>query len=255
MASLSIPIAFLAGLLSFLSPCVLPLLPGFFGFLSGISGIAENRGKSATAGAAASPSEGGRLKLFSNSMAFVLGFTLAFALIGVLLSGLLSGAGYGIRVWLARIGGLAIIAFGLYTLGILKLPFLEHEYRLPAVKTRYQYLTSALFGISFAVGWSPCVGAVLGGILTLSATDPGGALFPMLAYSAGLGLPFLIMGALGTEAIALMKRFRAIWPYFNLIAGLLLVVVGVLVATQQLVVLGNLVIPQALVPYLNGGGL
>ncbi|MFH0879766.1 MAG: cytochrome c biogenesis protein CcdA [Lentisphaerota bacterium] len=254
MASLPVLIAFLAGLFSFLSPCVLPLLPGFLGFLSGMSTAANERRK-AGAKSGALGAAPGRLKLFANALAFVLGFTLTFALIGLLLSSVLAGAGYDIRVWLGRIGGLVIIAFGLFTLGILKLPFLEQEYRLPAVKTRYQYLTSALFGISFAVGWSPCVGAVLGGILTLSATDPGGALLPMLAYSAGLGIPFLILGALGSEAIALMKRFRGIWPYFNLVAGILLVVVGVLLATQQLAVLGNLLIPQWLLPYLNGGGL
>lgn len=244
MAPLSIPISFLAGLLSFLSPCVLPLVPGFLSFLSGVGGLQDT-----------AKSDHARLRLFLNAVFFVLGFSAAFAFIGLLLSGLLASASYDIRLWLSRIGGLVIIAFGLFVLGVLKLPFLEQEYKLQPLHTRYQYLTSALFGISFAVGWSPCVGAVLGSILTLAASDAGGAVAPMLAYSLGLGIPFLLMGALGTEALGLLSRFKGFMRYFNLFTGLLLILLGVLVMTGQLARAANLVTPQALLPYLNGGGL
>ncbi len=244
MAPLSIPIAFLAGILSFLSPCVLPLVPGFFSFLSGVSG-AQSKVKVTQS----------RLRLFLNSVFFVLGFTLAFALIGLLLSGLLAGSSSDIRLWLSRIGGLVIILFGLFILGVLKLPFMEQEYKLHPTKTRYQYLTSAIFGISFAVGWTPCVGAVLGSIITLAAVSPGGALLPMLAYSAGLGIPFLLMGALGTEALSLLSRFKTFMRYFNIFTGILLIIVGLLVMTGQLVQVANFILPQSLLPYLNGGGL
>lgn len=253
MASLNIPIAFLAGILSFLSPCVLPLVPGFLSFLSGVSGgQVKAAGANSKAGAVA-PHD--RLRLFINSVFFVLGFTVAFAVIGLLLSGLLAKASFDIRLWLERIGGLVIISFGLFVLGILKLPFLEQEYKLKPTQTRWQYLTSAIFGVSFAVGWSPCVGAVLGSIITLAATDAGGALLPMVAYSIGLAIPFLIMGALGSEALGLLTRFKGFMRYFNIATGLLLILVGLLVMTGQLVRIANLVTPQSLLPYLNGGGI
>lgn len=247
---LGIPIAFLAGLLSFLSPCVLPLVPGFLSFLSGVSGAQSKVAKSTK-----SKTSGPRLRLFLNSLFFVLGFTLAFAVIGLLLSGLLAGASSDIRLWLGRIGGLVIIAFGLFVLGVLKLPFLETEYKLHPKETRYQFLTSAIFGVSFAAGWSPCVGAVLGSIITLAAVDAGGALLPMLAYSIGLGIPFLLLGAMGGEALQFLARFKGFMRYFNIVTGLLLIVLGILVMTGQLVRIATFITPQQLVPYLNGGGI
>lgn len=243
MTSLNIYIAFLAGLLSFLSPCVLPLMPGFLSYLSGVS-WAQTKAHTS----------GGRLRLFLNSVFFVLGFSITFAIIGLLLSSLLASANPGIRLWLSRIGGLVIIGFGLFVLGALKMPFLEQEYKLKPMQTRYQYLTSTIFGVSFAVGWTPCVGAVLGSIITLAAISPGGALFPMLAYSAGLAIPFLIMGALGGEVLTILSRFKRFMRYFAVATGLMLILLGLLVMTgETMLIAGSL--PQSLLPYLNGGGL
>ena len=267
MIGISFVIAFAAGLLSFLSPCVLPVLPGFLGYLSGVSAIGQNkeekkaksrvsRGVSARASPVSSfPASRTRWQMFLHSVCFVLGFSIAFALLGVLLSGALAPASASLRLWLSRIGGLFIIFFGLFTLGLVRIPFLESEHKLNPMQTRYQYLTSMIFGATFAVGWSPCVGAVLGSILTLAATDAGGAVGPMLAYAAGLAVPFLLVGALGSEALAVLKRFKGFLPYFNTVAGLLLILLGILVATQQLVALANFIIPQQLLSSLNGGGL
>lgn len=242
--SLSIPIAFIAGLLSFLSPCVLPLVPGFLSFLSGLSGARAGDGI---------PHD--RLRLFLNSVAFVLGFSGAFALAGLLLNGALAVASYDIRLWMTRLGGLVIVAFGLFVLGVLRIPGLEQEYKMHPKHTRYQYLTSALFGVSFAVGWSPCVGAVLGSIITLAATDAGGALWPMLAYSSGLAVPFLAMGIMGSEVLGLLSRFKGFMRYFSIATGLMLILLGILVMTGELVRIANLITPEQLLPYLNGGGL
>ncbi|VVB56529.1 Cytochrome C biogenesis protein transmembrane region [uncultured archaeon] len=269
MTPISLIIAFAAGLLSFLSPCVLPILPGFLGYLSGVSAMGaapkvaqkapQGRTRSSEAKSvsppASAPMPRTRWQMFLHSVFFVLGFSIAFAVLGVLLSGVLAPAGAVVRLWLSRVGGLFIIFFGLFTLGVVRIPFLESEHKLNPMHTRYQYLTSMVFGATFAVGWSPCVGAVLGSILTLAATDAGGALGPMLAYAAGLAVPFLLVGALGSEALGVLKRFRGFLPYFNAVAGILLIILGVLVATQQLVALANFIIPQALLATLNGGGL
>ncbi|MFH0927223.1 MAG: cytochrome c biogenesis protein CcdA, partial [Candidatus Micrarchaeota archaeon] len=220
------------------------MVPGFLGY---ICGIGSNTSKNIKEFAKEHP-----LHLFLNSAFFVAGFTLGFAAIGILLSGILAFASFELRIWLSRVGGLLIIFFGLFILGIIKIPFLQQEHKLKPMQTKYQYLTSAIFGLTFAVGWSPCVGAVLGSILTLAATDPTGAFLPMVAYAIGLGIPFLLIGALGSQAVELLRNFRSFLPYFNLISGILLIILGVLVATQQLEQLASLVLPAQLLPFLNG---
>ncbi|VVC02014.1 Thiol:disulfide interchange protein DsbD [uncultured archaeon] len=222
MASeITLAAAFIAGILSFASPCVLPLVPGFLSYLgsAGLSG-----------GGKAS-----RMRVFLNSAAYVLGFTLVFSLLGVLLNGLLGPSAYGFLPWLSRIGGAIIIAFGLYTLGILKLDFLEAEHRLkPSQAAEQSYFFSFLFGASFAVGWSPCVGAILGAVLTLAATAPGQSFALLFIYSLGLGIPFLLAGAFVAQARELVRKFSPYLKYFNMVAGVLLILLGILVFTGDL---------------------
>jgi len=218
MAEISIFLAFAAGLLSFFSPCLLPILPGFVGFLSGsVKGKAPDR-----------------LKLFLSSCAFVIGFGAVFMAFGLILNGVLGGATADIKALISRIGGALVILFGLFVMGVFKVGFLEQEHKIAPMKTRWQYLTSALFGATFAAGWSPCVGAVLGGVLTLAATDSAGAFPLMLAFTAGLGVPFLFIGGIGTEAIGFISKFKGAMKYYNLIVGFFLVVIGLLMATGLL---------------------
>lgn len=247
----TLALAFAAGLLSFFSPCVLPVLPGFMSVLAGIGAPPAAGGEGA---GGAKPAPGGS-RLFINSVFFVLGFCVCFALIGLVLQSVLASVGPLARLWLSRVGGLVIIFFGIYTLGWVRVPFLEEEHKVGAVRTRNQYLTAAALGATFAVGWSPCVGAVLGSILTVAAADPGGALLPMLSYSAGLGVPFLLAGALGGRMVEGLRSARAFLPYYRPIAGGLLILVGVLVATQQLTALVDRFAPQALIGLLRGGGI
>jgi len=212
--------AFFAGLLSFASPCVLPLIPGFLTYLASVG---------LKAGQKAS-----RSRIFLNSLAYVLGFTLVFSILGVLLNGILGSIGYDVRIWLSRIGGLVIISFGLYMLGLLKFEWLQGEHRLHFANIENSYILSFLFGASFAVGWSPCVGAILGTILTLAATSPGSSFALLFTYSLGLGIPFLLAGAFVAQAQGLIKKASPYMQYFSIVSGLLLILIGILVFTDTL---------------------
>jgi len=226
MASpVSIFAAFLGGLVSFLSPCVLPIIPGFLSYL---------------AGASLKDSEVKRKEIFLNSVFFVLGFSLVFAALGVLLNTILEAIAYDVQQWLARIGGGIIILFGLYLTGLLKLPFLEreHKFKVP-LNLRSRYLTSTLFGAAFAAGWTPCVGAVLGGILGLAATAPGSAFTLLFSYSLGLGLPFLATGLFAGHASAFIQKYAHILSYVNIGFGVLLIILGILAFTQSLNLIAN----------------
>lgn len=214
--------AFIAGLLSFASPCVLPLVPGFLSYLGSV-GLKEGEKAS-------------RVRVFLNAVAYVLGFVFVFSLLGVLLNGVLGAASYDVRIWLSRIGGGIIILFGLYMLGLIKLGFLQSEHRVKPTGAGVQksYLFSFLFGASFAVGWSPCVGAILGAVLTLAATSPGQSFLLLFVYSLGLGMPFLLVGAFVAQAREAIRKFGPYMRYFNIVSGALLIILGILVFTDNL---------------------
>lgn len=218
-------VAFVAGIVSFLSPCVLPLIPGYLAYLAGTS-VGEGGSK--------------RREIFLNSLSFVLGFGLVFALLGVLLNTLLSAIAYDVQIWLSRIGGTLIIAFGLYLTGLLKISFLDREHKFN-VRSQFKsrYLTSLVFGAAFAAGWTPCVGAVLGSILGLAATQPGIAFTLLITYSAGFGLPFLAVGLFTSQAANLITRYGQRVVYINKTFGVLLIILGILIFTQTLNRLAN----------------
>lgn len=220
MNSLSISVAFFAGLVSFLSPCVLPIIPGFLSYL---------------AGASLDASETRRKDIFLNSLFFVLGFSVVFALLGVLLNTVLAAVAYDVQIWLSRIGGALVILFGLYLTGLIKIGFLDRPHTFK-VKTgiHSRYVTSFLFGLAFAAGWTPCVGAALGAILGLATTQPGSAFFLLLMYALGLGLPFLVIGFFAGQASFLIDRFAPVLKYINIAFGALLIILGILIFTGNL---------------------
>lgn len=220
-ADLTISIAFAAGIVSFLSPCILPLVPAFISYLAG------------SVGGAKKPS---RMKIFMNSVFFVIGFSLVFSILGVVLNSILGSVAFDARIWLSRIGGVVIIFFGLYLTGALKfltdrIPFLTSAHRIQPRRFKSQYLNSFIFGVAFAAGWTPCVGAILGGILTLAITQPAAAFNLMLAYSFGIGIPFLVAGAFISQTSSFISRFAGFMKWFTLAMGIVLILLGVLVAT------------------------
>ena len=226
MTDIGIVVAFIAGLVSFLSPCVVPIVPGFLSYLAGAS-VGETQTK--------------RRDIFLSSVFFVLGFASVFSLLGVLLNTLLEAVAYDAQIWLSRIGGALIIFFGLYLVGLIKIPFLEKEFKI-GVKTKFRsrHVTSFVFGAAFAAGWTPCVGAILGGILGLAASNPGSAFGLLFSYSLGLGLPFLVVGLFASQASGFISRYAKWFHYFTVAFGIILIVLGILVFTQNLNRIANL---------------
>ena len=261
----SIFISALTGAGSFFSPCILPILPAFISYLSGTSINEIQRSDTNTTGEieGTDAKSGGvtgkkkqqqqqqqqlpltirkstRLNIFLNTVYFVLGFSLVFAVLGVILNSALATVGPTFQHTLSSIGGIVIIAFGLYLILSIKLRILNFEKRMTKIpKFKTSYITSFVFGAAFAAGWTPCVGPILGSIFTLAATAPGAAYNSLLAYSLGLGIPFLITGAFFTRATGLIRRMVKHLKYFNPAMGAMLVIVGILVFTNQLALLAN----------------
>lgn len=224
MADITIPIAFVAGILSFLSPCILPLTPAYISYLAGTSAVSED-------GKPVKPSRG---KIFLNALFFVIGFAIVFSLVGVLLNSVLGSLAFDTRMYLSIGGGIVIGLFGIYlilqALGI-RIPLLSSEHRLRPRRFGSNYLSSFVFGVAFAAGWTPCIGAILGGILTLAISQPAAAFNLMLAYSFGLGIPFLVAGAFISQFSAFIAKFAGFMKYFTVAMGVLLIALGILVAT------------------------
>ena len=263
MVEINVVVSALAGAGSFFSPCILPILPAFISYLSGttLHEVQNSNNNSSsntitTTTAAAAATSGGsaaaaakqsltvkrstRLNIFLNTVYFVLGFSLVFAVLGVILNSVLVTVGIGFQSALQSIGGVVIILFGAYLILSTKLRRLNFEKKmtkLPRFKT--SYITSFVFGAAFAAGWTPCVGPILGSTFTLAATAPGAAYNSLLAYSLGLGIPFLITGAFFSQATGLIRRMVKYLKYFNPIMGAVLIILGILVFTNQLALLGN----------------
>lgn len=222
--------AFIAGILTFLAPCTLPLVPAYLGFISGASlEDLKDPQKSVKA----------RGKVFLNGLFFIIGFSLVFIALGSL-AGLIGTTLVGYRLWLSRIGGIFVIIFGLFMMGILKLPFLSKERQLhvPALFKQGKPLNSALLGSAFGLGWTPCVGPILGSVLTLAAVSStvGQGAILLSVFSLGLAVPFLAI-ALGIGWAS--ERMGKITKYLNvvsIIGGVFLVFLGVLLVTNSFAV-------------------
>lgn len=225
--SLIIP-AFIAGILTFLAPCTLPLVPGYLGFISGVS-LQDLKDPQ--------KSKSVRVKIFLNGVLFVIGFSFVFILLGSLF-GLGGSFLIQYRLWLSRIGGIFVIFFGLFMMGLLKLPFLTIEKRLSSVAFLKpgNPASSLIFGAAFAFGWTPCVGPILGSVLTLaaaSATVAQGA-FLLSVFSLGLAVPFLIIAATVGAASAYLAKLSRYLNMISVIGGVFLVFIGILLLTDNM---------------------
>src|SRR5947209_10812731 len=234
-SQLSFGLAFGAGLVSFLSPCMLPLVPIF---------LAQLVGQSVSQSAGGQDDRPARFITFLHAVMFVLGFTFAFVALGATASTL----GSFLRVYqfqLRQIGGVLLVIIGLHLMGVLKLPFLYWQKRLAFHPTRPSYSASLLIGMIFAIGWTPCISLFLGSILGLAATAATlrqGVLL-LLAYSLGMGLPFLLLGLGLDQCSKLLKWLKPHLGKIEVGTGVVMILVGVLIYFNWLVYLNRYVTP------------
>ena len=231
LGDVSIYAAFGAGIISFVAPCTLALVPAFLAYLAGFT-LSDASG--------AGPARI-RMAMILNTVAFVLGFTAVFVLIGSAL-GALSHAIGSSSVWLNRVGGVLVIGFGLATLGLIRVPLLERGFSVRTDFARQmRYLGSFLVGATFAVGWVPCVGPILGAIFVLAGTSGAvqqGATL-LFAYSLGMMLPFLAAGVFTGWTSALLRRHGRALTYTSYAGGVLLIALGIIVFTNLMPVLAR----------------
>ncbi|MCI0551190.1 MAG: cytochrome c biogenesis protein CcdA [Anaerolineae bacterium] len=216
LLNITMSLAFVAGLASFLSPCVFTLVPAYIGYLGGRAVGGDAR-------------ENNRWITFTHGLAFVIGFSIVFVTLGVAASSLGRHI-YDGRLLLTRLGGLVVIIFGLHMIGVFRIKFLDYDTRIQQLPDRkWGYLSSGFMGVIFSAGWSPCVGPVLGAILTLSLN--GGSVSQgislLSAYSAGLAIPFLI-ASLGVGWVSnILRKYGKVTRYVEIAMGLLLLIIGV----------------------------
>jgi cytochrome c-type biogenesis protein len=229
--------AFAAGFLSFVSPCVLPLIPGYISFVSGVS-LDEIRGDQATAAS--------RLQVFTTSLAFVLGFSIVFVALGA------SATAIGKFLFarlpiLSKIAGVVLVIFGLHTMGVFRLALLDTEKRVHSQRKPAGPLGALLVGVAFAFGWTPCIGPILGGILAIagSRNSVGEGVLLLAVYSLGLGIPFLVTSLAINQFFSAAKRIRGYYHAIEMTSGALLIAIGALILTGQLTI-----IARYLQPYL-----
>lgn len=182
-----------------------------------------------------------RTVIFLNSVAFVIGFTLVFSLVGVLLQTLLSSVAFDAVNILRTVGGTIIVLFGIFLIASLKynIPFLMREHKLKVKKFSNCYISSFIFGVAFAAGWTPCVGAILGSIYALAAVSPGTGFFLLFAFSLGIGVPFLIVGLFTSRLSTFLEKSQGVLKYFNIIGGLFLIAIGLLVFFNYIGIISN----------------
>lgn len=238
MGSVSLAAAFIGGVLSFISPCVLPLVPGYLSFISGVS-LDEWRGQGERPGAS-------RLRVFTSSLAFVAGFSVVFIALGASASVIGQWVGENLRT-LGKIGGVVIILFGLHTMGLLRINWLYQEKRVQTQSKPAGPLGAFFVGLAFAFGWTPCIGPILAAILAIAGTQEtvGQGVQLLAVYSLGLGIPFLLTSLAVDRFFAAFARIRRHYHAIEMTAGALMIVVGVLIFTDRFTL-----IAQFLTPYL-----
>ncbi len=228
-------IAFLAGVFSFLSPCVLPIVPGFISYIVGksFSDLQKSSKKD-------------NLRLLPLIILFIIGFSIVFIIMGASID-FLSDFFYDLKKEMNIFSGILIIFLGLFFLGILKVPFLDFERKFNLDKVQNFSLFPLLIGMAFAFGWSPCIGPILGSVLAIAINDSVNGTVLLTIYSLGLGLPFLIVGLLMGKLIVLSKNLLKFTRHFQIITGFILLITGVLILNGTIQSLGfqlNSILPS-----------
>ena len=223
--TVGLTLAFTAGLLSFLSPCVLPLIPSYVTFVTGVSLDDVDRVKRSA---------------LVHALLFVLGFTIIFLLLGATAT-LLGRALLVHRIWISRIGGVLIVLFGLYMMGVLNVGFFARERRVHLSNKPLGYLGSVVVGLAFGAGWTPCIGPILGTILVFTSTsaDFGRGMSLLGAYSLGLAVPFVLAAVAMQHFLEFFTRYRSKMMVVTRVSGAIMVVLGILLITNYFTILAS----------------
>ena len=232
MTDPTILIAFLAGLGSFIAPCILPMIPAFLAYISGTTLTEINSDQKFNF-------QKNRINIIINTIFFVLGFSIVFSTLGVIINSVISTSVNEFTNNLNLIAGIIIISFGIFLILSTKINSLNKERKFHIKNFKSSYPMSFVFGLAFAIGWTPCVGPILGTILTLAATIPSVSFSLLLAYSIGLGIPFILMGIFFSKSTKIILSMTKHLKYYNVILGGFIITLGILIFTNQLAYIAN----------------
>ena len=232
MTDPTILIAFSAGLASFIAPCILPMIPAFLAYISGTTLTEINNGQK-------TGFKINKINIIINTIFFVLGFSIVFSTLGVLINSVLSDNINQFSNSLNGIAGIIIIIFGIFLILSTKINSLNKEKKFQIKNFKSSYPMSFVFGLAFAIGWTPCVGPILGTILTLAATTPSISFTLLLAYSTGLGIPFILIGVFFSKSTKIISSMTKHLKYYNIVLGGFIILLGILIFTNQLAYIAN----------------
>jgi cytochrome c-type biogenesis protein len=238
-SAIAIPFALLAGLFSFVSPCVLPLVPAYIGYLTGQAANTNANQLALAEGGTTETAVPSRWIVFSHGLFFVIGFSIIFILFGISV-GAIGNLRLGLvrsREYITLAGGILVIILGLHTMDVIRIPFLYADTRnQKPPKHELGFAGSFLMGVTFSVGWSPCIGPILGGILALGSTQGsiGRAALLLAVYSVGLGIPFLLAAFAMERFSGVMNAMKKYMQPIKILSGLMLIAIGILLATNML---------------------
>ena len=232
MTDPTILIAFSAGLASFIAPCILPMIPAFLAYISGTTLTEISNGQK-------TGFKINKINIIINTIFFVLGFSIVFSTLGVLINSVLSDNINQFSNSLNGIAGIIIIIFGIFLILSTKINSLNKEKKFQIKNFKSSYPMSFVFGLAFAIGWTPCVGPILGTILTLAATTPSISFTLLLAYSTGLGIPFILIGVFFSKSTKIISSMTKHLKYYNIVLGGFIILLGILIFTNQLAYIAN----------------
>ena len=232
MTDPTILVAFSAGLASFIAPCILPMIPAFLAYISGTTLTEISNSQKAD-------SKINKINIIANTIFFVLGFSIIFSTLGVLINSVLSENINQLANSLNWIAGIIIVIFGIFMIASTKINSLNKEKKFQIKNFKSSYPMSFVFGLAFAIAWTPCVGPILGTILTLAATTPSISFTLLLAYSIGLGIPFILIGIFFSKSTKIISSMTKHLKYYNIVLGRFIILLGILIFTNQLAYIAN----------------
>ena len=233
MTEITIFVALLAGIGSFFAPCILPMIPAFLAYISGTT-ISDLVRSETTQTVSIN-----KTNVILNTIFFVLGFSIVFSALGVAINSVYATTANELISDFNQIGGIIIISFGIFMIASSKIHKLNFEKKIFPSRAGSSFPLSFIFGLAFAAAWTPCVGPILGSILTIASISPGTAFNLLLAYSIGIGVPFIIMGVFITQANNFVRKISKHLKYYTMVLGSLIIILGILVFSNQLAIIAN----------------